>query len=83
VFADKAGFHRAQVGAFERGEMNIKLASLLLIAQTLGLKVSDLFQGCGALRRPAPIRVVRSRDACAGLARQPTECRPNGRGDVR
>jgi len=45
VFADKSGFHRAQVGAFERGEMNITLASLLLIAQTLRLKVVDLFKG--------------------------------------
>jgi transcriptional regulator with XRE-family HTH domain len=45
VFADKSGFHRAQVGAFERGEMNITLASLLLIAQTLKIKVGDLFKG--------------------------------------
>ena len=45
VFADKSGFHRAQVGAFERGEMNITLASLLLIAQTLRVKVIDLFKG--------------------------------------
>jgi hypothetical protein len=37
------GFHRAQVGAFER--MNITLASLLLIAQTLKIKVGDLFKG--------------------------------------
>jgi transcriptional regulator with XRE-family HTH domain len=45
VFADKSGFHRAQVGAFERGEMNLTLASLLLIAQTLRVKVVDLFKG--------------------------------------
>ena len=45
VFADKSGFHRAQVGAFERGEMNITLASLHLVAQTLKLKVVDLFRG--------------------------------------
>jgi transcriptional regulator with XRE-family HTH domain len=45
VFADKSGFHRAQVGAFERGEMNITLASLLLIAQTLGIRIADLFRG--------------------------------------
>ena len=45
VFADKSGFHRAQVGAFERGEMNITLASLLLIAQTFRLKVVELFRG--------------------------------------
>jgi transcriptional regulator with XRE-family HTH domain len=45
VFADKSGFHRAQVGAFERGEMNLTLASLLLLAQTLHVKVVDLFKG--------------------------------------
>jgi transcriptional regulator with XRE-family HTH domain len=39
VFADKSGFHRAQIGAFERGEMNVTLASLLLMAQTLKVKV--------------------------------------------
>ena len=45
VFADKSGFHRAQIGAFERGEMNLTLASLLLLAQTLRVKVVDLFKG--------------------------------------
>ena len=45
VFADKSGFHRAQVGAFERGEMNMTLASVLLIAQTLNIRVVDLFRG--------------------------------------
>jgi hypothetical protein len=33
------------VGAFERGEVNITLASLLLIAQTLKIKVGNLFKG--------------------------------------
>lgn len=45
VFADKSGFHRAQVGAFERGEMNLTLASLLLLAETLGIRIVDLFKG--------------------------------------
>jgi len=45
VFADKSGFHRAQVGAFERGEMNITLSSLHLVAQTLGVRIIDLFKG--------------------------------------
>ena len=45
MFADKSGFHRAQVGAFERGEMNLTLASLHLLAQTLGVKIVDLFKG--------------------------------------
>lgn len=45
VFADKSGFHRAQVGAFERGEMNLTLASLHLLAQTLEVRIVDLFRG--------------------------------------
>ena len=45
IFADKSGFHRAQIGAFERGEMNLTLASLLLLAQTLKVKIIDLFKG--------------------------------------
>jgi transcriptional regulator with XRE-family HTH domain len=45
VFADKSGFHRAQVGAFERGEMNLTLASVYLLAQTLQIKVVELFKG--------------------------------------
>ncbi|MBS1823703.1 MAG: helix-turn-helix transcriptional regulator [Acidobacteria bacterium] len=43
--ADKSGFHRAQIGAFERGEMNMTLGSLLLLAQTFEIKVLDLFKG--------------------------------------
>jgi transcriptional regulator with XRE-family HTH domain len=45
VFADKSGFHRAQVGAFERGEMNQTHASLHLLAQSFGVRIGDLFKG--------------------------------------
>ena len=45
IFADKSGLHRAQVGAFERGEMNLTLASLHLLAETLEVRVVDLFRG--------------------------------------
>ena len=45
VFADKGGFHRAQIGAFERGEMNLTLGSLHLLAETLGVRIIDLFRG--------------------------------------
>jgi transcriptional regulator with XRE-family HTH domain len=45
VFADKSGFHRAQIGAFERGEMNLTLASLLLLAQSLKVRIVDLLKG--------------------------------------
>lgn len=44
-FADLSGLHRAQVGAFENGRMNITLASLHLVAQTLGIRIIDLFKG--------------------------------------
>jgi transcriptional regulator with XRE-family HTH domain len=44
-FADLSGLHRAQVGAFENGKMNITLASLHLVAQTLGVRIVDLFKG--------------------------------------
>jgi DNA-binding XRE family transcriptional regulator len=44
-FADRAGLHRTQVGAFETGRMNITLASLHLVAQTLGVRIVDLFKG--------------------------------------
>ena len=43
-FADLSGLHRAQVGAFENGRMNITLASLHLIAQTLGVRIMELFE---------------------------------------
>ena len=45
MFADKSGFHRAQVGAFERGEMNLTLASILLLSQSLRVKIVELFKG--------------------------------------
>lgn len=34
-----------QVGTFERGEMNLTIGSLLLPAQTLRVKVVELFRG--------------------------------------
>ena len=43
-FADLSGLHRAQVGAFENGRMNITIASLHLIAETLGVRILDLFK---------------------------------------
>jgi len=40
--ADKSGFHRAQIGSFERGELNLTLASLHLLAETFGVRIVDL-----------------------------------------
>jgi transcriptional regulator with XRE-family HTH domain len=41
-FADKSGLHRAHVGEIERGESNITLQTLKIVADTLRLKISDL-----------------------------------------
>jgi len=51
-FADLSGLHRAQVGAFETGRMNITIASLHLVSQTLGVRIVDLFAGVEG--RPEP-----------------------------
>src|SRR5437879_9980411 len=45
IFADRSGLHRAQVGAFENGRMNITLASLHLVAQTLGVRIVYIGEG--------------------------------------
>ena len=51
-FADLSGLHRAQVGAFENGRMNMTLASLHLVAQTLGVRILDLFIEVEAEAKP-------------------------------
>ena len=51
-FADLSGLHRAQVGAFENGRMNMTLASLHLVAQTLGGRILDLFTDVEEQARP-------------------------------
>jgi transcriptional regulator with XRE-family HTH domain len=45
VFADKSGLHRADVGAIERGERNVTLRTMRTIADTFGVKISDLVKG--------------------------------------
>ena len=42
LFADRSGLHRAQVGAIERGERNVTLQTLKILADTLGVKIKDL-----------------------------------------
>ncbi len=54
-FADLSGFHRAQVGAFENGRMNLTLASLHLLAETLGVRIVDLFRGIEDPPRPKDV----------------------------
>jgi transcriptional regulator with XRE-family HTH domain len=60
-FADLSGLHRAQVGAFENGRMNITLASLHLVAETLGVRIVDLFKGVEKSPRMASKSVPRKR----------------------
>lgn len=42
LFADISGIHRAQVGAIERGEMNMTLKTLKIVADALKVKIRDL-----------------------------------------
>ncbi len=43
-FADVCGFHRTYIGAVERGERNISVLNLEVIAKALKVTVSDLFR---------------------------------------
>lgn len=45
VFADKSGLHRAHVGEIERGESNVTLQTLKIIADTMGVRIIDLVKG--------------------------------------
>lgn len=44
-FAHRVGLDRSYVGGVERGERNISLENICLIAETLGVAPADLFQG--------------------------------------
>ena len=41
-FGDKSGLNRAHVGEIERGESNVTIQTLKIIADTLGVKIHDL-----------------------------------------
>jgi len=41
-FAHRSGLHRADVGAIERGERNLTLRTMRIVADTLGVKIGDL-----------------------------------------
>jgi transcriptional regulator with XRE-family HTH domain len=45
VFAECAGLHRAHVGEIERGECNVTIQTLKIIADTLKVKIVDLVKG--------------------------------------
>jgi transcriptional regulator with XRE-family HTH domain len=42
VFADRTGLHRAHVGEIERGESNVTLQTLKILADALGVRIVDL-----------------------------------------
>jgi len=42
--ADICGLHRSHMGEIERGNVNMTLATLLIIAQTLEVPVADLLR---------------------------------------
>ena len=44
-FADRCGLDRTYVGGIERGERNVALRNIEVIARTLGLSLSKLMQG--------------------------------------
>ena len=46
VFADRSGLNRAHVGEIERGESNVTVQTLKIIADTLGVRIADLVKGC-------------------------------------
>jgi transcriptional regulator with XRE-family HTH domain len=45
VFADRSGLHRAHVGSIERGESNVTLQTLKILADTLEVRIVDLVRG--------------------------------------
>lgn len=45
IFAERAGLNRAHMGEIERGESNITIQTLKLIADTLHVKIADLIRG--------------------------------------
>ena len=45
VFADLSGLNRAHVGEIERGESNVTIQTLKLVADTLGVRIVDLVKG--------------------------------------
>lgn len=45
VFADRSGLNRAHVGEIERGESNVTIQTLKIVADTLSVKIVDLMKG--------------------------------------
>lgn len=55
-FAGRVGLDRSYVGGIERGERNVSLENICLIAHALGVPASDLFNAWGDGRSPVDSR---------------------------
>ena len=51
-FALHVGLDRSYIGGVERGERNISLENICLVAAALGVPASVLFEGWGSKPRP-------------------------------
>jgi len=49
AFAHECEIHRTYIGDVERGERNIALDNITKIAATLGIELSELFDGISAI----------------------------------
>ena len=45
VLADRSGLHRAHIGEIERGESNVTIQTLKILADSLGVRIADLVKG--------------------------------------
>jgi transcriptional regulator with XRE-family HTH domain len=45
--AARCGFHRSYMGAVERGEKNLTIQTLQILARTLGVTIQELFREVG------------------------------------
>ena len=48
AFADRCGLDRTYIGGIERGERNVSLKNIDVIAKSLGISISELMQGVKA-----------------------------------
>ena len=44
AFADECGLHRTYIGSVERGERNISIDNMEVIADALGCRIQDLLE---------------------------------------